>query len=167
MVKFVSIFVAHPQSSSLCISLLETRWSVMTGTVRNIIKEKERPKLSSVGFWLFFLVLTECNCYCVGTRPQYDQMIKCNGILWFYLQNEAELFERKAFWYFFFQMKTISVYYFLKHSDIAFEIVVGLLTLYSDTCFQRWSPSFLAPNVTSANSSFTVAVKIASYEHLI
>lgn len=101
MVKFVSIFVAHPQSSSLCISLLETRWSVMTGTVRNII-EKEKPKLSSVGFWLFFLVLTECNCYCVGTRPQYDQMIKCNGILWFYLQNEAELFERKAFWYFFF-----------------------------------------------------------------
>lgn len=38
-----------------------------------------------------------------------------------------------GFFFYFFQMKTISVYYFLKHSDIAFESVSGLLTLHPCT----------------------------------
>lgn len=61
MVKFVSIFIAHPQSGSLCISLLETRRCVMTGTPSNVIEGKERPKLSSIGSWLICLTLAECN----------------------------------------------------------------------------------------------------------
>jgi len=61
MVKFVSIFLAHPQSSSLCISLLETRRSVMTGTASNVIEEKGRRKLPSIGCWLICLTLAGCN----------------------------------------------------------------------------------------------------------
>lgn len=44
---------------------------------------------------------------------------------------------------FFFQMKAIPAYHLLKHSDIAFESIVGLLTFYLDTCFQRRSPRLL------------------------
>lgn len=138
MVKFVSIFVVYPQNCSLCISLLETRSSVMTGSVSNIIKEKERPKLSSVESWLIFLVLAEC------------KLVLCSMIKWlsamafydFAYKIRLSSFKKgKTFLIYIFQMKTISVYYFLKHSDIAYKSVEGLLIMYPDTCFQSWSPS--------------------------
>lgn len=86
MVKFVSIFIAHPQSSSLCISLLETKRSVMTGTASNVIEEKERPKLCWIGSLLICLTLAGCNLLLdIVIRPQFDishhQMIQFNVIL--------------------------------------------------------------------------------------
>lgn len=85
MFKFVSIFIAHPQISSLCISLLETRRSVMTGLTSSVIEEKERPQLSSTGSWLIYLTLAECNLLLHRSKTSfffsYHQMIKYNVVL--------------------------------------------------------------------------------------